>query len=67
MAIVWLELLGKDVMRDGSFHNSHPGRLLRSRARHRTAEGNIAALDPYYERIPAWHRDKTTDASTSGK
>ncbi|MEV5731130.1 hypothetical protein AB0N50_35945 [Streptomyces pharetrae] len=67
MAIVWLELLGKDVMRDGSFHNSHPGRLLRSRARHRTAEGHIAALEPYYERIPAWHRDKTTDASTSGK
>lgn len=67
MAIVWLELLGKDVMRDGSFHNSHPGRLLRSRARHRTAKGLITALEPYYERIPAWQQDKASDASTSGK
>ncbi|MGW0564663.1 hypothetical protein ACWDZ4_29670 [Streptomyces sp. NPDC003016] len=66
MTIIWLELLGKDLLRS-SFHNGHPGRLLRSRARHLTADGQIAALEPYYERIPSWHHDKSKDGSTLGE
>ncbi|MFF4910542.1 hypothetical protein ACFY2T_37450 [Streptomyces sp. NPDC001260] len=62
MTVVWLEHLGKDVLRT-TFSDGHPGRLLRSQVRHRRADGQIASLQPFYERIPPWHRDEQRHAS----
>ncbi|MFK8844195.1 hypothetical protein [Streptomyces sp. Ac-502] len=54
MTIIWLDLIGKDLLLSDSFHNSHPGCLMRSRARHRTRtpDGQSAALQPLYDALP---------------
>ncbi|WP_331738467.1 hypothetical protein [Embleya sp. NBC_00896] len=53
MSIVWLEQFGKDVLRNHQ-RDGHPGRLLRSRARHRDDDGLVASVDPFTHRIAGW-------------
>ncbi|MFI9834592.1 hypothetical protein ACIHIX_43705 [Streptomyces sp. NPDC051913] len=64
MTMVWLELLGKDILRT-SFSEGSPGRLLRSQARHRTGDGRVVSLQPFYERIPPLRRDDDRPQSSN--
>lgn len=53
MALVWLELTGKDVYGGLRLSRSTPGRLMRTLARSSIANGSIGRAEPGYTRVPA--------------
>ncbi|MEU3747219.1 MULTISPECIES: hypothetical protein [Streptomyces] len=62
MTLVWLELLGKDILRT-SLNDESPGRLVRSQARYRTDDGQVDFLPSSYDRIEPWPSNGERGAS----